>query len=263
MTTVSSSETSVLQRAYAAVQKAQRRLDEVERARKEPIAIVGMGCRFPGPATNPAEFWSLLRDGVDGVVKAPPDRWTHETVSEVLRSLNPDSSGDVFAGFLDHVETFDARFFGISPREATCIDPQQRLLLEVAWEALEDSGHPPESLAGSQTGVFVGIINQSSDYFWLQSGTAAAVDAYSATGTAHSVSAGRVAYLLDLHGPAMAVDTACSSSLVSVHLACQSLRSGESDLALAAGVNLRLSPEFLFATSRMGTASPSGRCRAF
>src|SRR5579859_434955 len=250
-----------LQRAYLALEQAQSRLEALERARHEPIAIVGIGCRFPG-GHGPEQFWRVLRDGMDMVTAAPADRWDSAVVEQTLHGLNP-AALTVQAGFLKPVDRFDAAFFGISPREASSMDPQQRLLLEVVWEALEDAGLAADQLAGSQTGVFVGVHSHSSDYYWMQAGRAAHVDAFTATGTAHSVVAGRVSYLLDLHGPSVALDTACSSSLVAVDLACQSLRSAECDLAFAGGVNVRLSPEFLFATAQMGTASPSGRCRAF
>ncbi|MCC7362009.1 MAG: acyltransferase domain-containing protein, partial [Anaerolineales bacterium] len=250
-----------LQRAYLALEQAQSRVEALEQAAREPIAIVGLGCRFPG-GDGPDEFWRVLRDGLDMVTPVPPDRWDSAAVEQTLHGLNP-AAQTVQAAFLKPVDQFDAAFFGISPREAAGMDPQQRLLLEVVWEALDNAGLVADQLAGSHTGVFVGVHSQSSDYYWMQAAGAAHVDAFTATGTAHSVVAGRISYLLDWHGPSVALDTACSSSLVAVDLACQSLRGGECDLAFAGGVNLRLSPEFLFATVQMGTASPTGRCRAF
>ena len=177
----------------------------MESATTEPIAIVGMACRFPG-AENIEAFWRLLCDGVDAVQRTPPGR----------------PAMPAHGGFLKHVDGFDAHFFGISPREAAQMDPQQRLLLEVAWEALEDAGYAPDQLAGTRTGVFVGISN--SDYALLQFNAGDDSRRLRGTGSALSIAANRLSYLLDLRGPSMAVDTACSSSLVAVHLACQSLR---------------------------------------
>lgn len=224
----------------------------------EPIAIIGLSCRFP-KADSPQAFWELLRKGVDAITEVPSDRWD---VDE-FHSETPDP-GKVttrFGGFLDHVDLFDPHFFGISPREAARMDPQQRLLLEVSWEALENAFIPPPSLAGTRTGVFVGI--SSSDYSRLQFDDPEKIDAYAGTGNAHSIAANRLSYVFDLRGPSMAVDTACSSSLVSVHLAAQSLRSGESDLALAGGVNLILTPELTITFSQARMLSPDGRCKTF
>jgi natural product biosynthesis luciferase-like monooxygenase protein/amino acid adenylation domain-containing protein len=223
-----------------------------EHSESEPIAIVGMSCRFPG-ADNVEAFWQLLRDGVDAITEAPAGRWgaLDEPRGGVMRR----------GGFLKHVDEFDPHFFGISPREAAQIDPQQRLLLEVAWEALEDAGCAPDRLGGTQTGVFVGI--SYSDYAQLQFNADASPDAYAGTGTALSINANRLSYLLDLRGPSMAVDTACSSSLVAVHAACQSLRAGESRLALVGGVNLLLTPKLTDALDRAGMMSADGRCKTF
>ena len=225
---------------------------------KEPIAIIGLSCRFPG-APNPDAFWELLRNGVDAISEVPSDRWDVDT----FHSENPDPGKITtrFGGFLSDVDLFDPQFFGISPREATRMDPQQRLLLEVSWEALENAFIPPHSLAGSRTGVFVGI--SSSDYSRLQFNDPEMIDAYAGTGNAHSIAANRLSYVFDLRGPSMAVDTACSSSLVSVHLACQSLRTGESDVALAGGVNLILTPELTITFSQARMLSPDGRCKTF
>ena len=223
-----------------------------ERDEPESIAIVGIGCRFPG-AENVEAFWRLLRDGVDAITEVPPGRW--ETDS-------PDGPRGVVrrGGFLKNVDGFDAHFFGISPREAAQIDPQQRLLLEVAWEAIENAGYAPDRLGGTRTGVFVGISN--SDYAQLQFAERCP-DAYAGTGSALSIAANRLSYLLDLRGPSMAVDTACSSSLVAVHAACQSLRAGESHVALAGGVNLLLTPKLTEALARAGMMSADGRCKTF
>ena len=218
----------------------------------DTIAIVGMGCRFPG-ARNPGEFWELLRRGGNGVGTIEFPRYA--TVGGDVTPLR------LTGGFLSQVDRFDAQFFGIAPREAGKMDPQQRLLLEVAWEALECAGIPPNSLAGSETGVFIGI--STSDYERLQDGNESALDPYSGTGNAFSIAANRLSYFLDLRGPSWAVDTACSSSLVAVHQACNSLRGGECDLALAGGVNLILSPDLTITFSRAGMLSPTRCCRAF
>ena len=189
------------------------------------IAIIGIGCRFPG-GDGPEAFWRLLRDGVDAVGEVPADRWDVDDYYDPDPSA-PGTLNTRRSGFLEQVDRFDADFFGISPREAVRMDPQQRLLLEVAWEALEDAGQVPERLAGSRTGVFIGIA--TNDYGRLQWTRADASDAYIITGNAASIAANRLSYLYDFRGPSLAVDTACSSSLVAVHLACQSLRSGECD----------------------------------
>ncbi|PYQ42300.1 MAG: hypothetical protein DMF77_13265 [Acidobacteria bacterium] len=228
----------------------------------EPIAIVGLGCRFPGGGSSPQAFWQLLKDGVDAVSEVPADRWDGEALYDVDPEA-PGKSSTRWGAFLERLEDFDAAFFGISPREATRMDPQQRLLLEVAWEALEDAGQPVERLAGRQAGVFVGIHSLSSDYFLRQAASLPDIDAYTSTGVAHSIMANRLSYVLDLRGPSLAVDTACSSSLVAVHLACQSLRLGECDLALAGGVNLMLAPEPTVAFSKLNMMAADGRCKTF
>ncbi|GLZ06503.1 hypothetical protein Acsp03_39690 [Actinomadura sp. NBRC 104412] len=221
----------------------------------EPIAVVGMACRFPGGADSPEAFWRLLVEGRDAVTDIPATRWDPATAS-VSGPDAPDHAAGR-GGFLDDVGGFDATFFNISPREAEAMDPQQRMLLETAWEALERSGIGPGSLAGSRTGVFAGIYH--TDYQRLST----EVDAYSSTGNAHSVAVGRIAYLLDLRGPCAALDTACSSSLVAVHLAAQSLRMRESDLALAGGVNTILSPYTHVAIEQWGVFASDGRCKSF
>ena len=229
---------------------------------RPPIAILGMGCRFPGGADSPDAFWRLLREGRDAIREVPRDRWD----IDALYDPDPMAEGKItsrWGGFLDQVDRFDAGFFGISPREAVRLDPQRRLLLEVAWDALEDAGQTREGLAGTATGVFVGAHSHASDYLWLQYLQPDTMDAFVGTGTAHNLLAGRLSYFFDLHGPAVVVDTACSSSLVAVHLAVQSLRLGESDVALAAGVNLMLTPHFTIAASRMHMLAPDGRCKAF
>ena len=226
----------------------------------EPIAVVGVGCRLPGGVDGPDAYWQLLTEGRDGVVDVPADRWDAEEYYDP-DPLVPGRMPSKWGGFLSDIRGFDADFFGITPREAAAMDPQQRLLLEVAWEALENAGYAPDTINGVRGAVMAGVY-----YNEYQSGSAADpdnIDAYSATGNAHSVTVGRIAYLLGLRGPAVAVDTACSSSLVSVHMACQSLRTRESDLALAGGVNLILRPETQLALGKWGMLSPRGHCFAF
>ena len=229
-------------------------------ARAEPIAILGMGCRFPGGADSPERFWTLLRDGVDAVTPLPRDRWDVDAVHDP-DPATPGKSAVTHGGFLDRVDTFDAAFFGILGREAERMDPQQRLLLEVAIEALDHAGLPREQLAGTAAGVF--IASYYNDYANLQLADRDAIDARTLTGSLHSVVANRLSYLLDLRGPSVSIDTACSSSLVAVHLACQSLRTGDSDVAMAGGVSLMLTPDLMITLSKVGFMSPSGRCRTF
>lgn len=224
----------------------------------EPIAIIGMGCRFPG-ARNPEAFWQLLENGVDAITEVPADRWNLDAFYNPL----PGRKGKIntrWGGFLNQVDKFDPEFFGITPREAVYIDPQQRLLLEVAWEALEDAGLAAEKLVRTNTGVFIGI--SSSDYR-QKIKDYSQLNAYMGTGNAFSIAANRLSYVFDFCGPSVVVDTACSSSLVGVHLACQSLRTGESDLALAGGVNLILSPELTIIFSQAHMMAPDGRCKTF
>jgi acyl transferase domain-containing protein/SAM-dependent methyltransferase len=227
----------------------------------EPIAVIGIGCRFPGGANDPASFWDLLREGRDAIRDVPAQRWDIDAYFDA----DPDTPARMSVrngGFLDRIDGFDAAFFGISPREALTMDPQQRLMLEVAWEALEHAGLSPERLAGSATGMYLGVCN--SDHFQrvLQRGSET-IDAYLASGNAHSVASGRVSYFLGLQGPALSVDTACSSSLVALHLACQSLRSGETRVALSGGVNLMCAPETTIALTKAHMLAPDGRCKTF
>jgi acyl transferase domain-containing protein len=227
----------------------------------EPIAIIGIGCRFPGGADSPEAFWELLCDGVDAVTPVPPDRWGLSIYEPgvLARGKGPAQWG----GFLDlkAIEAFDALFFGISPREAGSMDPQQRLLLEVAWEALEDAGQVAADLHGSRTGVFLGM--SSCDYENIRTAERAPIDIYSLIGSARSVHAGRLSYAYGLEGPSLVTDTACSSSLVACHLASQSLRNRECALALAAGVNLVLLPELSSGFNQADMMAPDGRCKAF
>jgi amino acid adenylation domain-containing protein/thioester reductase-like protein len=225
----------------------------------EPIAIVGIGCRFPG-APGPAEYWALLRDGIDAIIEVPASRWDARAVYHADPSI-PGKTHSKWGGFLDRIDEFDPLFFGMSPREAAHVDPQQRLLLEVSWEALEDAGIPPSTVAGSNAGVFVGITTD--DYGKLAWAHPRDIDVFSASGTLNCIAANRISYVLDLRGPSMAIDTACSASLVAVHQACQSLWSGETTLAIAGGVNLILSPENTIAQTKVGALAADGRCKAF
>ncbi len=257
-------ELTPLQRAFLALEQTRAQLDQLQARQREPIAIVGMSCRFPGGATDPQAFWTLLDRGESAITGVPDTRWTHAPFLDTSDAPRPGTTYARHAGFLSSaVDHFDAAFFGISPREAAAMDPQQRLLLEVSWEALECAGIAPDQLDGSATGVFVGI--PSGDYAQLQlrGGTLADIDAHHASGIAHSIAAGRLSYCLGLRGPSVALDTACSSSLVAVHMACQSLRAHECDLSLAAGVNLILSPESFIAFGRTHMLAADGRCKVF
>ncbi len=247
-----------LRRALVAIDQLQRDLAAARERRTEPIAVVGVGCRFPGGVVDADSYWRLLSDGVDAIQEVPPDRWDVDAFYE-SEAGRPGTMTTRWGGFLDRIDEFDAAFFGISPSEAEAMDPNQRLVLEVAWEALEDAGQA--RLAGSRTGVFVGVIGN--DYAIRNFRRPDDVTPYVVTGNAHSIVSGRLAYVLDLRGPAVSVDTACSSSLVSVHLACQSLRSGECDLALAGGVNVMLSPLATIGFSQFRMMAPDGRCRTF
>ena len=227
---------------------------------REAIAIVGMGCRLPGGAVSPAAFWELLARGDHAVTGVPSVRWDPAAFEQYLKP--EDRPRSRFGAFLEDVRGFDAGFFGISPREAATLDPQQRLLLEVAWEALEDAAIIPQSLAGSATGVFVGI--SSADYAQRMSPRERlATRGYIGTGNASSTAAGRVSFVLGLQGPSMSIDTACSSSLVALHLAVRSLRHGECDAALAAGVNVIVNPETTILLSNARALSPRGTCSTF
>ncbi len=232
-----------------------------QRPELSPIAVIGVGCRFPG-ADSPEEFWRRLCEGFDAIRTAPADRWEADKYFSTDKGA-PGKSNSRWGGFLDRVDQFDREFFGLSPREAAHMDPQQRLLLETAWEALEDAGQMTDRLPGCAAGVFVGAQSHSSDYYMMQARDRERLDTYTATGTAHSILANRLSFLLDLRGPSLAVDTACSSSLVAVHLACQSLRLAESDLAIAGGVNLILTPDFHICLGKMEMMAPDGRCKTF
>ncbi len=229
-------------------------------AAAEPVAVVGIGCRFPGGGVGPEAYWDFLANGGDAISEIPSDRWNADEFYDPDQ-FAPGRMSSKWGAFLPDVAGFDADFFGISPREAEAMDPQQRLMLEVAWEALEHSGVAPETLGGVRAAVMMGVYY--AEYQTISAANPDNIDAYSATGNAHAVAVGRIAYLLGLRGPAVAVDSACSSSLVTIHLACQSLRLRESDLALAGGVSVILRPETQLAMSKWGMLSPQGRCHSF
>ena len=253
---------SPIKRALLALDEMKARLDASERGKREPIAIIGLGCRYPGGANDPDGLWRVLRDGVDAVTDVPRARWN----ADLYYDPDPSKPGKSYVrqgAFLDEFDRFDPQFFGIAPREAAGMDPQQRLLLEVAWEALEDAAVSPEAAAAAAAGVFVGINSMDYAAMQLQRADVGSIDAYSLSGTSHSIAAGRLAYVLGLRGPAMAVDTACSSSLVAVHLACQSLRNEECRIALAGGVQVTLSPLNSIVFSKLRMLAADGRCKTF
>lgn len=225
----------------------------------EPIAIIGMGCRFPG-AGDPESFWQLLFNGVDAISEIPADRWPKQAFYHPDPAV-PGKSISKWGGFLDSIDQFDPFFFGISPNEAKQMDPQQRLLLELSFEALDNAGLSKEHIGGTPTGVFIGI--SVNEYSHIQFGNPSAISSHSGTGSALSIAANRISYFYNFRGPSMAIDTACSSSLAAVHLACQSLRNGECSMALAGGVNMILSPAHSIAFTKAGVLAPDGRCKTF
>ncbi|BAZ03046.1 polyketide synthase (plasmid) [Tolypothrix tenuis PCC 7101] len=263
------------QQLFELLEQVHHKLEAVDREKTEPIAIIGMGCRFPGNANDPASLWRLLHEGVDAVSEIPSDRW------DVEEFYDPDPEAPAkaytrYGSFIPEVDQFDPQFFGMSPREAASLDPQQKLLLEVTWEALENAGLAANKLRNSLTGVYVGICTDDHTYnltinavtklvtpFSKNQETSVSVDGYTGIGVARSVAVGRISHLLGLQGPNIQLDTACSSSLVAVHLACQSLRLKECNLALVGGVNLILSPGNTIARCKMKALAPDGRCKTF
>jgi len=259
---------SELSRRIAALSPEKRALLE-KRLERSPasndgqrIAVIGAGCRLPGGVDSLDGFWAMLDAGVDAISEVPADRWSADALYDP-DWLVPGKMATRWGGLVQEIDQFDPEFFDLVPREARRVDPQQRMLLETAWRTIEDAGLVAERLAGSATAVFVGIHNQSSDYYWLQLRDREAIDAYTSTGAAHSISANRLSYWLDLRGPSVAIDSACSSSLVAVHQAMRSLRAGECDLALAGGVNLILAPEPTIAFSKLQMMAADGRCKTF
>ncbi len=254
------SELSPVKRALHEIRALRTRVEELESSQHTSIAIIGAGLRFPGGATDAASFWNLLAEGRDAITEIPRERWDWRAYFNA-DAETPGSMYTQHGGFLSGVDLFDAAFFGISPREAAAMDPQHRLALEVAWEALENSGYSPAALQGTPVGVYLGIANN--DYGRAALADLDNIDAYTGSGNSPAMVAGRLSYVLGVHGPSLAIDTSCSSSLVAVHLACASLRSGECKLALAGGVNLILSPESNIALSKAHMMARDGRCKTF
>ena len=262
ITDINGDRQKLLEQSVRELRRMRTRLESIEQQYTGPIAIIGMACRLPGDVSSPEEFWEFLRHGGDGITDIPASRW------DVARFYDPspDAPGKMCTrrgGFLRDVDGFDAPFFGISPREAGSLDPQQRLLLEVGWEALENAGQQPARLAGTQTGVFVGVTTNDYSQLQMQHMAPEDLDAYLVTSSASTFAAGRLSYWLGISGPSLSVDTACSSSLVGIHLACLSLRAGDCSMALAGGVNLLLAPEPFVVLSRARMLSPDGVCKTF
>ncbi|MCP5420384.1 MAG: SDR family NAD(P)-dependent oxidoreductase [Gammaproteobacteria bacterium] len=253
---------SPLKRAFLALDQAQARVAVLEQAAREPIAVIGLGCRVPGGGHDAESFWQLMKDGVDAISRVPTERWDIDAYFDPDPAV-PGKIATSEGGFIGAVDHFDPGFFGIAPREAQGMDPQQRLMLEVAWEALENAGQAPDRLGSSNTGVYLGVCSADYTYLQLQSGDPSLLNAHFTSGIAHSIFSGRLSYLLGLQGPSITIDTACSSSLVAVHLAVQALRTRECHMALAGGVNLMLAPDIFIALSHSRMLAPDGRCKTF
>src|ERR1700735_2515752 len=265
MTAAPSDRRAIITEALRKIDDLTARLETAEEGDTEPIAVVGMGCRLPGGADTPDQFWRLLQDGGNGIVGVPSGRWGADGFYSDDHSV-PGTIVSKEGGFLTswRPDEFDAEFFGISPREAVAMDPQQRLLLEVSWEALENAGVTPKAIRNSQPGIYVGLT--TSDYYWLSTDGGVRpedFDPYLPFGNASNFAAGRLSYFLGVHCPAVVLDTACSSSLVAIHPATQTPRRRETDLALAAGSNLILTPENSISCSRWGMLAPDGQCKTF
>ena len=247
--------------ALMAIETLQARVRELEGTARQEVAVVGYAARLPG-APDAAAFWEVLKDGRDAVSPIPADRWD----AEAFYDADPDAAGKMFtrrAGFVEDVAGFDAQFFGISPREAMYMDPQHRLMLETAWHALAHACLAPSGLAGTRAGVFMGLSTHEYLGLLIRHTSYEAIDIYFGTGTSPAAGVGRISYRLGLEGPAVTVDTACSSSLVAIHQACQALRAGECDVALAGGVNVILTPATMINFSRARMLAPDGRCKTF
>ncbi|MBD3267303.1 polyketide synthase, partial [bacterium] len=230
--------------------------------KQEPIAIVGIGCRFPGGVDSPASYWSFLEKAGDGITDIPNDRWDRDTYYDT----NKDQKGKIYThrgGFLQHIDQFDPQFFGISPREAAYMDPQQRLLLETTYEALTDGGFPLDQLAGTNVGVYIGLFTHDYENIHMGVSEYALYGPHSATGMSATISANRLSYIFNFTGPSMIIDTACSSSLVAIHLACNSLRRNEIPLAVAGGVNAVIKPEMTMSLCAAAMLSPDGYCKTY
>ncbi|MEM6979056.1 MAG: polyketide synthase, partial [Planctomycetota bacterium] len=228
----------------------------------EPIAIVGIGCRLPGDANGPDEFWQLLAEGRDAITTTPDDRWDRGQFYRPGEAV-PGKTRSQWGGYVRNLDGFDPTLFQISPREAAAMDPQQRMLLEVTYRAIEDAGIPNESIAGKPVSVFTGISSIDYAVAGLDVHDRGEIGPYSNTGSSTSIAANRISYCFDLRGPSVAVDTACSSSLVALHMACQSIWHGDAEAALAGGVNALILPDFFIAFSQLGVLSPDGRCKTF
>ncbi len=244
------------------IERLRAQLKESERSKREPIAVIGMGCRFPGGISNPADYWDLLKIGGNAVTEMNRERWHMDAFYDPDLS-QPGKINSRFMGILKDIDQFDAELFGIAPVEAQCMDPQHRIFLETVWDAVEHAGYAPDSLKGSKTGVFLGISSQDYAHMQTRVGLLDQISPYDGTGNAGSVAAGRLSYLLGLQGPSMALDTACSSSLVAVNMACQSLRLQESNMVIAAGVGLILSPTSSIVFSKARMLAEDGKCKTF